>query len=659
MSLSPLPLEALMPLSRAADLVQLFERWVERGWLRALDKAFVGFLHELDPQADPLVLLAAALTSHQLGHGHVCLDLFETLKAPDFALSLPPEGDLQTGAMLLPSQLLAGLDGAHWCHALAASPLVALAVDGSEAAQSRPLVLSGKRLYLRRYWTYERRIDTALRLRLATAESLAADLPQRLNGLFDQAPPDGVIDWQKLACALATRGAFSIVTGGPGTGKTTTVLRLLLMLQRHAAAAPVIQLAAPTGKAAQRLLQSLRAGKAALRGGAGALPPDWQPLLERIPEHTALTLHRLLGYEPRRNRFTRGRARPIAADIVVVDEASMLDLAMLRSLLDAVRDDAALVLLGDADQLTSVAAGSVLMDLVAALEREQAPELVRLQHSFRAQHELARLNEAVREGDAAAFGAALAAAAPRAVQRPVADAAALRAFAQDWAATLAALPLRPTLPSRGGEAAAPGTAAAPYQPSLFAPPPREPEQIALEALRSLGQRQLLCALREDAFGALALNALIEAELRRLWQIDGDSPWYAGRAVLITQNDYGLRLFNGDVGLCLADANGRLRVWFDADAGARAFAPESLPAHEGAFAITVHKSQGSEYAHVAVLLPPDPEHRILSRQLLYTGISRARERLDLCATADAVAASLARPIRRAGGLAAKLKQAPAT
>lgn len=260
MSLSPLPLEELAPLSRATDLVQLLERWVERGWLRALDKAFVGFLHELDAQADPLVLLAAALTSHQLGHGHVCLDLFETLKAPDFALSLPPEGDLHTGAMLLPSQLLHDLDGAHWCHALACSPLVALAVDGSDAAQSRPLVLSGKRLYLRRYWTYERRIDRALRLRLANVEPAAADLPQRLNRLFDQPAPDGVIDWQKLACALATRGAFSIVTGGPGTGKTTTVVRLLALLQAPAveSGSPLrIRLAAPTGKAAARLTESI------------------------------------------------------------------------------------------------------------------------------------------------------------------------------------------------------------------------------------------------------------------------------------------------------------------------------------------------------------------------------------------------------------------
>jgi len=234
MSLSPLPLEDLTPLSRAVDLVQLLDLWVQRGWLRALDKAFVGFLHELDPQADPLVLLAAALTSHQLGHGHVCLDLFETLKAPDFALSLPPEGDVQTGAMLLPSQLLEALDGAHWCNALAASRLVALAVDGSEDAQSRPLVLSGKRLYLRRYWAYERRIDRALRQRLMAAEPTPADLPERLAGLFGQARAGAPIDWQKLACALATRSAFSIITGGPGTGKTHLATALAVSgITRH------------------------------------------------------------------------------------------------------------------------------------------------------------------------------------------------------------------------------------------------------------------------------------------------------------------------------------------------------------------------------------------------------------------------------------------
>lgn len=498
---------------------------------------------------------------------------------------------------------------------------------------------------------------------VADAGAVSADLAV----LFPRDEP--AAQRQRDAVAAAVGRRLFVLTGGPGTGKTTTVLRLLLMLQRRAATPPLIQLAAPTGKAAQRLLQSLRSGKAALQSGAAALPADWQPLLAQIPEHEALTLHRLLGFDPRRNRFTRGRSRPVAADIVVIDEASMVDLAMLRSLLDAVRDDATLILLGDADQLTSVAAGSVLMDLVAALERERAPELVRLEHSFRAQRELVVLNQAVRIGDGAAFGAALA--APRAVLRPIADAAALRAFARQWATALAVLPLRPTLADSQAPlladakaSAAPGAggeAGLPYQPSLFEPLPVEPALQALAALQALTQRQLLCALREDSFGALALNAAIEGELKVQWNVTPETVWYAGRAVLITRNDYGQRLFNGDIGLCLADANGRLRVWFEAsaangEASARALSPDSLPAHEGAFAITVHKSQGSEYAHAAVLLPPDPAQRILSRQLLYTGISRAKHSVEICALPEVIEAALANPIRRAGGLAAKLQPA---
>jgi len=495
----------------------------------------------------------------------------------------------------------------------------------------------------------------------------AAAVVADLAVLFPRVEP--AAQRQRDAVAAAVGRRLFVLTGGPGTGKTTTVLRLLLMLQRRAPTPPLIQLAAPTGKAAQRLLQSLRSGKAALQSGAAALPADWQPLLAQIPEHEALTLHRLLGFDPRRNRFTRGRSRPVAADIVVIDEASMMDLAMLRSLLDAVRDDATLILLGDADQLTSVAAGSVLMDLVAALEGTRAPELVRLEHSFRAQRELVALNQAVRSGDGAAFDTALAAAAPRAVLRPIADAAALRPFARQWATALAVLPLRPTLADAHDPLLAHANAAAaadargetgrPYQPSLFEARPVEPAQQALAALQALTQRQLLCALREDSFGALALNAAIEAELKQQWNVAPETVWYAGRAVLITRNDYGQRLFNGDIGLCLADAHGRLRVWFEAssangEASARALSPDSLPAHEGAFAITVHKSQGSEYAHAAVLLPPDPAQRILSRQLLYTGLSRAKQSVEICALPEVVQAALAHPIRRAGGLAAKLQ-----
>lgn len=488
----------------------------------------------------------------------------------------------------------------------------------------------------------------------------AALLAEDLVRLFPH--DDGAVQRQRDAVAAAVGRRLFVLTGGPGTGKTTTVLRLLLMLQRRAAAPLQIQVAAPTGKAAQRLLQTLRSGKRALQGGAGALPASWLPLLARIPENEALTLHRLLGYDPRRNRFTRGPQRPVAADVVVVDEASMLDLAMLRGLLDALRDDACLILVGDADQLTSVAAGSVLMDLVAALQRDAAADLVSLEHSFRAERELMPVNQAVRDGAAAALLDTLQQAAPNACLRRIADAATLRTAARQWAQVLAGSERPARLPAGAAEALRGAPAAgsdAPYQASLWPAAVGSAATAALQALHSVGRRQLLCALREDSFGALALNALIEAELKQHWGVPAEAAWYPGRAVIITRNDYGLRLFNGDTGLCLADADGRLRVWFEStdehgETCARALPPDSLPAHEGAFAITVHKSQGSEYDHAAVLLPPDPDHRILSRQLIYTALSRARRRLEVWALPEVLVAALARPIRRAGGLADKLR-----
>ena len=220
--LLPTPLDAehlasLSPLSDSADLLALLDRWVERGWLRALDRAFVGFLREREPGGDPLVLLAAALASHQLGHGHVCLDLEKTLAEPDFALSLPPEGDALAGPLLLPSQLLERLTGDTWLERLERSTLVAAGDQPQHT--SRPLVLSGGRLYLRRYWTYERQIDDALRQRLQQTEATPADLSARLDNLFKDGAEAGQIDWQKLACALATRAAFSIITGGPALAK--------------------------------------------------------------------------------------------------------------------------------------------------------------------------------------------------------------------------------------------------------------------------------------------------------------------------------------------------------------------------------------------------------------------------------------------------------
>ncbi|TLG93397.1 exodeoxyribonuclease V subunit alpha [Pseudomonas edaphica] len=684
MSLSPLPLEELLPLSRAADLLQLLERWVERGWLRALDKAFVGFLHELDPQADPLVLLAAALTSHQLGHGHVCLDLFETLKAPDFALSLPPEGDLQTGAMLLPSQLLDGLDGAHWCQALAASHLVALAVDGTESAQSRPLVLSGKRLYLRRYWTYERRIDMALRLRLATLETVATDLPQRLNTLFDQAPPDGVIDWQKLACALATRGAFSIVTGGPGTGKTTTVVRLLALLQAPAVEAnsPLrIRLAAPTGKAAARLTESISQQVLSLN------VPD--SVREKIPTQVT-TVHRLLGSRPGTRHFRHHLGNPLPLDVLVVDEASMIDLEMMANLLDALPPHARLVLLGDKDQLASVEAGAVLGDLCRDAEAGwYSPDTRQwlqavsgedlsasgLQEDLDGSHPLAQqvvmLRYSRRFGEGSGIGQLA-----RWVNQQNAEEA-RRLLAARSHNDLFCLSLkgehdhaleRLVLDGQGDDAQGYRY----YLNLLHSARPaldtaREDAawtHWAQQLLQAFDAFQLLCAVRKGPWGVEGLNQRITAALRKVRLIEGDDQWYEGRPVLMTRNDYGLGLMNGDIGIALKlpESDGGpqvLRVAFprnDGQGGVRFVLPSRLNDVETVYAMTVHKSQGSEFTHTALILP-DALNPVLTKELIYTGITRAKRWFSLIEPRGGVfEEAVRRKVKRLSGLMLELDAA---
>lgn len=680
MSLSTMPLEALAPLDRADDLMHLLERWVERGWLRALDKAFVGFLHELDPQADPLVLLAAALTSHQLGHGHVCLDLFETLKAPDFALSLPPEGDLSSGVMLLPSQLLEGLDGAHWCHALAASPLVALAVDGSAAAQSRPLVLSGKRLYLRRYWTYERHIDSALRQRLAVQEAVSADLPQRLNGLFDQPPPDGVVDWQKLACALATRGAFSIVTGGPGTGKTTTVVRLLALLQAPAVeqgTALRIRLAAPTGKAAARLTESISQQVRSLQ------VPD--AVREKIPTEVT-TVHRLLGSRPGTRHFRHHAGNLLPLDVLVVDEASMIDLEMMANLLDALPPHARLVLLGDKDQLASVEAGAVLGDLCRDaeagwyspdtrqwLENVSGETLAGsgLQEDLDTSHPLAQQVVMLRYSRRFGEGSGIGQLARWVNQqnpeqaRQLLDAGSHDLFCLHLKGEHDRALERLVLDGQGSDAQGYR-----YYLNLLrttrpaAETPRDDlrwTDWARQLLQAFDAFQLLCAVRKGPWGVEGLNQRITAALLKARLIDSDQQWYEGRPVLMTRNDYGLGLMNGDIGIALKlpESDGGpqvLRVAFprnDGQGGVRFVLPSRLNDVETVYAMTVHKSQGSEFAHTALILP-DALNPVLTKELIYTGITRAKDRFSLIETRGGVfEEAVRRKVKRLSGLMLEL------
>ena len=677
-------LAQLAPLSSARDLLLLLERWVERGWLRALDKAFVGFLHERAPDGDPLVLLAAALTSHQLGHGHVCLDLFETLKEPDFALSLPPEGDAQAGAQLLPSQLLEALEGAHWCKVLASSPLVALAVDASAEAAQRPLILSGKRLYLRRYWAYERRIDDALRQRLSAAEPTPPDLAERLTGLFGAARAGAAIDWQKLACALATRGAFSIITGGPGTGKTTTVVRLLALLQGPAveAGTPLrIRLAAPTGKAAARLTESISQQVRTLEVAA--------EVKDKIPSDVT-TVHRLLGSRPGTRHFRHHAGNRLPLDVLVVDEASMIDLEMMANLLDALPTHARLVLLGDKDQLASVEAGAVLGDLCrdaeagwyspqtrAWLEAVSHESLADsgLQQDQDGSHPLAQqvvmLRHSRRFGEGSGIGQLA-----RWVNQQQADEA-RKLLAARSHADLYSLALKGEQDRALERLLLDGHGEGPqgYRHYLSRLRSQRPSPQAAaddpcwvdwarDVLQAFDAFQLLCAVRKGPWGVEGLNQRITAALLKARLIDSDQQWYEGRPVLMTRNDYGLGLMNGDIGIALklperdAEQAGRqvLRVAFarnDGQGGVRFVLPSRLNDVETVYAMTVHKSQGSEFTHTALILP-DALNPVLTKELIYTGITRAKDWFSLIEPRGGVfEEAVKRKVKRLSGLMLEL------
>lgn len=664
------------PLHDSAALLSLLEDWVSLGWLRELDLAFARFLARETPGTTAPVLLAAALASHQLGRGHVCLDLADTLGDPAMALSLPPEeGErLEEDATLLPAALLSGLRADDWAAALAASRCVGT----DETEENTPLVLAGHRLYLRRYRRYEQSVEQHLRaFMLRQPPAPDPGFTALLEELF---PTTGqaAADWQKIACALAAGSAFSLITGGPGTGKTTTVVRLLALLQGEAlqAGQPPLQirLAAPTGKAAARLKESI--GRA-----IGGLPEriradaTW---LASIPAEVA-TLHRLLGSRPDTRLFRHNARHPLPLDVLVIDEGSMVDLEMMATVLDALPPHARFFLLGDKDQLASVEAGSVLGDLcrraeaghytAATARRIQAltgslpdPALIdeagtaldqhvvmlRESRRFTADSGIGQLAATVNAGDIAGLR--------RIWQQKPADLRRLTLTELDDP-RFDALLLGKDCPDWPGHAGYLHRLAA-GQPSPDAPP----EQIdhwAAGILQEHGRFQLLCALRNGPWGVSGLNARIEALLRQRGLLQGSELWYAGRPVIITRNDYSLGLMNGDIGICLPrpgmqpGSGTTMRVAFpkdDGSGGIRWVLPSRLQGVETVFALTVHKSQGSEFDHCALLLPPRP-NPILTRELVYTGITRARRRFTLIDTGrqDMLLDAAGRSVQRSGGL----------
>lgn len=654
---------------RAEALFELLDAWHDRGWSRPLDRALAVFLHEQQPGADPLVLLSAALTSHQLGRGHICLDLAATLEDPETTLALSPEDEPGETPPPRPADLLAGISIHTWVQRLQQSPLV----DTGEGAT--PLVLDAGRLYLRRYWQYARDVACGIRQRLETRFPAPANLAQRLDGLFarlrsprEQAKTD--VHWQSVAAAMAVRSGFCIISGGPGTGKTTTVVQLLGLLQGLALEKNRklrIRLAAPTGKAAARLTESI--GTA-----ADGLP---QPVRDHIPTEVT-TLHRLLGSRPDTRRFAYNRQNPLHTDLVVVDEASMVDMEMMAALLSALPVSARLILLGDKDQLASVEAGAVLGDLCRNAERagywpataawiaettgyrlkdgegpgtglDQHIVLLRKSHRFGGDSGIGALARAVNAGDTRQVDGVW--------QQNFGDIARLSptTIADDGFARLV-LDGAP-----GGSPETPSGYRAFLQRVNGGPDGAETQWLQA-VLDLFGRFQLLAAVRKGEWGVEGLNARVADILFQAGLIEATEGWYPGRPVLVTGNDYHLGLMNGDIGITLpvtdpdASPPKSLKVVFPMPDGTlKPVRPSRLGAVETVYAMTVHKAQGSEFEHTAMVLP-ERMSPVLTRELVYTGVTRARRRFTLVSPRpDLLAWAVGRRTHRASGLGEMLGQ----
>jgi exodeoxyribonuclease V alpha subunit len=658
-------------MSHESLLAQL-DRDVEQGSLRALDTALARFLSEQDPTAPAPLLWLTALLSRQLADGNLCLDL-ATLGTLADEHDWPEHWRAQLRTWKAHPDLLD-----H-------SPLVASGVDGLPLAA--PLVLDGHRLYLRRYWNHERLVAGAIRQRLGSPLAVPATLAEELSRLFPNSVTHGP-DWPKVACALATRCGFSVITGGPGTGKTTTVVRLLGLLQtlqlREHAQPLRIRLAAPTGKAAARLNASIAAQIAQLdvdEAVRNAIPAEVE------------TLHRLLGARPDTRRFRHDRAHPLHLDVLVIDEASMIDLEMMSAVLAALPPTARLILLGDKDQLSSVEAGAVLGDLCRHAESSRySPEtaawlqqttgedirpfvgdrataldqqvtMLRHSHRFSDSSGIGQLARAVNQGDATQSLALLG--------TPSADLSRLSGGDQH-----SLLVERIIDGNREGFV----TADDADQPRGYRhyleqlhrlrPVPDAGSEThdhwAREVLAGFTRFQLLCALRQGPQGVEGLNASIAQGLHARQLIESPLSWYEGRPVMVTRNDYGLGLANGDVGICLRmpDDTGALRLVVSfllnaapSDAAGtriRHVLPSRLGDVTTVYAMTVHKSQGSEFEHAALVLPDKPSS-MLSRELLYTGITRARRWFTLIGTDRVIADAIDRPTQRRSGLGDYLDQ----
>lgn len=604
----------------------LEQRILEAVELRLLRPLDVQFALMVAQDEHPAVMLAAVMLSRDTGEGHVCLPLSHLTPA------MQPKGR----ARELWQQLFADAgEPADWSALLLASQAV------SAGERPSPLILSRDRLYLNRMWRNEL---TVARFFSDTQAPFAVDGPQlaaTLNALF---PLSDTVDWQKVAAAVALTRRISVISGGPGTGKTTTVAKLLAALVQMSGTQKCrIRLAAPTGKAAARLTESLGAALRKLN-----LSDEQKAMLPS----DASTLHRLLGAQPGSQKMRYHADNPLHLDVLVVDEASMIDLPMMARLIDALPPHGRVIFLGDRDQLASVEAGAVLGDICSWVNygytAERALELSRLvgadvpagegQAASALRDSLCLLRTSYRFGSDSGIGQ-LAGAVNRGDKKTVSE-----VFTRGFS-DIELKPLRTT----DDYTAMLDDARAGYGHYLQSLRDRADPALVLAAF---GEYQILCALREGPWGVSGLNTQFELLLTRHRQIvpQRHSRWYEGRPVMITRNDSALGLFNGDIGIALDRGQGT-RVWFPMPDGTiKSVQPSRLPEHDTAWAMTVHKSQGSEFTHAALVLPTQIVP-VVSRELVYTAITRAKARLSMYADENLLVQAIATRTERRSGLAA--------
>lgn len=590
---------------------------VLQGLIRPVDYQIALFLGRLEHNHTclPEQLLCAALVSHAVGNSHVCLPLQTIAGKTVFkTISAYKTPDLDT----LRNRLL------QW------------PATGTPD-ENKPLVLdSENRLYLARYFNYQQTISQDLLQRNNALEEVNADraLPL-LEKLF---PATGEMDWQRLAASLALFKRLVIISGGPGTGKTHTVARILALLNNFGPTSLRIGLAAPTGKAANRLHESICQAKENL---------DDQ-LRASIPENPQ-TLHRMLGVTKNSIDFRYNKNNPLHLDLLVLDEASMVDIPMMARLLEALPKTARLIILGDHDQLASVEAGSFFADLCGENKKFACSQnlykqlklynkylnnmecvvspfsdsVVRLQKSYRfiKTSSIGELAEAVNTGNKEHFEKILCTRQENFTFVPLSGLNLYQWFSKTF------LQLYQDISAHDNPAS---------------------------ALQCFNRFRILCALRDGPYGINAMNKMVEEMLAHKGVIPAATDrWYRGQPVMIRCNHYGLQLFNGDTGILWPDEDNILLAWFSrGDGSLFPVAPSRLPDHETAYAVTIHKSQGSEFQEVLLVLPPE-DHQIITKELLYTGITRAKTNLTILADNAALQDSIQKRVTRHSGLDAAL------